>query len=72
MTASVSTGIRSIRTPVPSRLTPVSPGAWAGVGPVRFRMCRTGTDQQIGASFDRFERAIPAVLILASFFEVHF
>jgi len=31
-----------------------------------------GTDQQIGASFDRFERAISAVLILASFFEAHF
>jgi len=31
-----------------------------------------GTDQQIGASFDRFERAISAVLILASPFEAHF
>ena len=33
---------------------------------------RAGTDQQIGASFDRFVRAIAAVLILASSSEVHF
>jgi len=32
----------------------------------------SGTDQQIGASFDRFERAISAVLILASSSEAHF
>ena len=31
-----------------------------------------GTDQQIGASFDRFVRAISAVLILASSSEAHF
>jgi len=31
-----------------------------------------GTDQQIGASFDRFERAISAVLMLASSSEAHF
>jgi hypothetical protein len=31
-----------------------------------------GTDQQIGASFDRFERAISAVLILGSPSEAHF
>jgi len=36
------------------------------------KIARAGTDQQIGASFDRFERAISAVLILASFFEAHF
>jgi hypothetical protein len=29
------------------------------------------TDQQIGASFDHFERAISAVLILASSSEAH-
>jgi hypothetical protein len=31
-----------------------------------------GTDQQIGASFDRLERAISAVLMLASSSEAHF
>jgi len=31
-----------------------------------------GTDQQIGASFDRFVRAISVVLILASSSEAHF
>ncbi len=32
----------------------------------------TGTDQQIGASFDRFVRVISAVLILVSSSKAHF
>jgi len=56
-------------------VTILAPGAtflWA----VDDTLCRkrglTGTDQQIGASFDRFVRAIAAVLILASSSEAHF
>jgi len=33
---------------------------------------KNGTDQQIGASFDRLVRAISAALILASSSEAHF